>query len=400
MGFHGPRRPEDGATPDGGRDLDAILRRAERVALFDHVDGTFFPASFGHLLERLRRRVLRLPVVEGVRRRHVQPVRRRGRHRPGGRSAPTARRSSSAAARDRRRRCSRTSSGGPRTTRRSSPSSGCDRGRRRRGRPAGDRPRRPHRPRRRRRPPRRRRRCATGPRRPASPRCASGRSSSSSAPGASPAPACKVATVVNFPAGTDPADASGRGDGRRRRRGRRRDRRRAAVHGVAGRRRRARRRRPRRGARRRPGARVDEGDHRDGRAARPLGDRPGRDVRHRARRRLRQDVDRQDGGVGDAGGGRDRARGDRRVRAPGRVQGVGRHPHRRRRRAPTSTLADSIMGPEWATPATFRFGASSLLDALEAALPSDPSECFDASECRLRRGLRTRDTRMASGWGG
>jgi deoxyribose-phosphate aldolase len=31
-------------------------------------------------------------------------------------------------------------------------------------------------------------------------------------------------------------------------------------------------------------------------------------------------------------------------------------------------LADSIMGPDWATPATFRFGASSLLDALEAAL--------------------------------
>ena len=31
-------------------------------------------------------------------------------------------------------------------------------------------------------------------------------------------------------------------------------------------------------------------------------------------------------------------------------------------------LADSIMGPGWATPATFRFGASSLLDALEAAL--------------------------------
>ena len=50
MGFHGPRRAEDGALPDGGRDLDAILRRSERVALFDHVDGTFFPASFGHLL--------------------------------------------------------------------------------------------------------------------------------------------------------------------------------------------------------------------------------------------------------------------------------------------------------------------------------------------------------------
>ena len=29
-------------------------------------------------------------------------------------------------------------------------------------------------------------------------------------------------------------------------------------------------------------------------------------------------------------------------------------------------LADRIMGPDWATPATFRFGASSLLDALLA----------------------------------
>lgn len=50
MGLHGPRRPEDGTTPDGGRDLAAILRRAEAVALFDHVEGTFMPASFGHLL--------------------------------------------------------------------------------------------------------------------------------------------------------------------------------------------------------------------------------------------------------------------------------------------------------------------------------------------------------------
>ena len=31
-------------------------------------------------------------------------------------------------------------------------------------------------------------------------------------------------------------------------------------------------------------------------------------------------------------------------------------------------LADEIMGPDWATPATFRFGASALLDALEAAI--------------------------------
>ena len=29
-------------------------------------------------------------------------------------------------------------------------------------------------------------------------------------------------------------------------------------------------------------------------------------------------------------------------------------------------LADRIMGPQWATPTTFRFGASGLLDALEA----------------------------------
>ena len=50
MGLHGPRRPRTARRADGGRDLDAILRRAEAVALFDHVDGTFMPASFGHLL--------------------------------------------------------------------------------------------------------------------------------------------------------------------------------------------------------------------------------------------------------------------------------------------------------------------------------------------------------------
>ena len=32
------------------RDLDAVLRRAEAVALLPHHDGTFFPAGFGHLL--------------------------------------------------------------------------------------------------------------------------------------------------------------------------------------------------------------------------------------------------------------------------------------------------------------------------------------------------------------
>ncbi len=49
MGFHGPRR-DDEITADGGRDLDAILQRAEAVSGFPHQAGTFFPASFGHLL--------------------------------------------------------------------------------------------------------------------------------------------------------------------------------------------------------------------------------------------------------------------------------------------------------------------------------------------------------------
>ena len=33
-------------------------------------------------------------------------------------------------------------------------------------------------------------------------------------------------------------------------------------------------------------------------------------------------------------------------------------------------LADAMMGPQWATPRTFRFGASGLLDAVEAELRS------------------------------
>ena len=49
MGLHGPRR-EDEVSADGERDLDAILRRAEAVTGFPHQSGTFFPASFGHLL--------------------------------------------------------------------------------------------------------------------------------------------------------------------------------------------------------------------------------------------------------------------------------------------------------------------------------------------------------------
>ena len=36
-------------------------------------------------------------------------------------------------------------------------------------------------------------------------------------------------------------------------------------------------------------------------------------------------------------------------------------------------LADTIMGAGWATPATFRFGASGLLDALQSALSASGS---------------------------
>jgi deoxyribose-phosphate aldolase len=36
-------------------------------------------------------------------------------------------------------------------------------------------------------------------------------------------------------------------------------------------------------------------------------------------------------------------------------------------------LADEMLGPEWATPATFRFGASGLLDALELAIADSGS---------------------------
>lgn len=41
-------------------------------------------------------------------------------------------------------------------------------------------------------------------------------------------------------------------------------------------------------------------------------------------------------------------------------------------------LADRIMGPDWASPATFRFGASGLLDALEAEMRDDGRDDGDA----------------------
>ena len=42
-------------------------------------------------------------------------------------------------------------------------------------------------------------------------------------------------------------------------------------------------------------------------------------------------------------------------------------------------LADEVMGPQWATPATFRFGASGLLDALEAAIDGTEPDAADAT---------------------
>ena len=43
-------------------------------------------------------------------------------------------------------------------------------------------------------------------------------------------------------------------------------------------------------------------------------------------------------------------------------------------------LADRILGPDWATPTTFRFGASGLLDLLEDVLRNNTSAPRSASE--------------------
>ena len=51
-------------------------------------------------------------------------------------------------------------------------------------------------------------------------------------------------------------------------------------------------------------------------------------------------------------------------------------------------LADEIMGPGWATPATFRFGASGLLDALEAVVAGRDPEPPDAPATDLQIGGR------------
>lgn len=42
-------------------------------------------------------------------------------------------------------------------------------------------------------------------------------------------------------------------------------------------------------------------------------------------------------------------------------------------------IADEVMGAQWATPRTFRFGASGLLDALESAIAGDATQVSKAS---------------------
>ena len=187
---------------------------------------------------RLRRRVLRLPVVEGVRRRHVQPVRRRRRHRTRRsvgpyRTAILEKGGSVAGDEMLEEFLGRPPSNEAFLAELGIGVMDADAA----GRPAGDRAARPDRPRADDDRPRPRPRAVRpGRRPPASPRCACGRRSSSRAPARLAGTGVRVATVVNFPAGTDPADGVGRGDRRGARRRRRRDRRRAAVPGVAGRR--------------------------------------------------------------------------------------------------------------------------------------------------------------------
>ncbi len=94
--------------------------------------------------------------------------------------------------------------------------------------------------------------------------------------------------------------------------------------------------------------------------------------RHRLRRALHQDVHGQDARVGDARGrGRD-AGGDPRGGAARRPQAVRRDPHAVGRR-PLSRPRGRRDGAGLGRPATFRFGASGLYDALLAAIEGRPA---------------------------
>ena len=113
---------------------------------------------------------------------------------------------------------------------------------------------------------------------------------------------------------------------------------------------------------------------------------PGSPVRDRSRCRLRQDLHRQEPGVGVVACRRAHALGDRRRRPPGRAQAVRWHQHRRRGRALHRPRRVGSWEPAGCRPSTFRFGASGLLDALLAA----------AGESTSATGGRRRTTELVS----
>ncbi len=96
---------------------------------------------------------------------------------------------------------------------------------------------------------------------------------------------------------------------------------------------------------------------------------------------LRQDLDGQDPGLGDTRGGRDDPRSDRRVRQPGRAQGVRWNPHAPRRTRLSRAGGDAD-GRVWISPSTFRFGASSLLDELSAAASAPSTRAANGPAAR------------------
>ena len=105
MGLHGPRRPRTARRPTAvGPRRDPAACRVDRPVRPRRRDVHAGELRTPH--GRLRRGLLRLPLVEGLRRRHVQQVRRRGRDEPRGGPVVPRSSSSSRAGRSRRPRCS------------------------------------------------------------------------------------------------------------------------------------------------------------------------------------------------------------------------------------------------------------------------------------------------------
>ena len=70
--------------PDPEKDIDEILARCNEVSLFPAAGGDLLSGQFRSPHGGVRRRLLRLPVVGGLRRRHVAALRGRRRHQSGG----------------------------------------------------------------------------------------------------------------------------------------------------------------------------------------------------------------------------------------------------------------------------------------------------------------------------